>query len=271
MTPPPVGKPMLRRAPAAAPVARLRAHPSPAPPHTARRAESAGRALLAGLGTTLERPQVSAADLCVWAAPTGREAATGRGPGSAAPAGPWPTGPRGPRPLGARGRTDPGAVTGLLAACAPPALVVPRARPADASSGAHPPADLYARGAPEWPRQRRLPAHAAALLGHASRRAGWVVARQPSTPGPQASPSHRPRHASADSHRRRRAGPHHRPQGRPRTALGHGHARGGRRRPGLWSRRSGAVWRGSPAPSSPGDGGEDPRPDRGLGRAAAPG
>ena len=119
MTPPPVGKPMLRRAPAAAPVARLRAHPSPAPPHTARRAESAGRALLAGLGTTLERPQVSAADLCVWAAPTGREAATGRGPGSAAPAGPWPTGPRGPRPLGARGRTDPGAVTGLLAACAP--------------------------------------------------------------------------------------------------------------------------------------------------------
>jgi hypothetical protein len=251
VTPPPVGEPLLRRAHAAAPVARLRAHPSPAPPPTARRAASAGRARPAGRGTTLERPHVSAAALGVWATPTGRDAATGLGPCCAAPAGLGPTGPRGPRPRGALGRPDPGAVTGLRAAGAPPALVVPGSRPADAAPGHHPPADLDARGAPAWPRPRRLASHAAALLGPASLRAGCVGARPPSTPWPPASAAPRARHAADAQHLRRRAGHHHRPQGRPRTALGPGPASGGRRLPVRWFRRSGAGWRGSPAPSSP--------------------
>src|SRR5439155_13670777 len=45
-----------------------------------------------------------------------------------------------------------------------PTLVVPRSRPPDASPGDHPPADLHARGAPAWPRQRCLDPHAPALL-----------------------------------------------------------------------------------------------------------
>jgi integrase/recombinase XerD len=65
---------------------------------------------------------------------------------------------------------------------APPTLVVPRSRPADASPGDHPPEDLQARGAPEWPRQRCLHPHAPTLLRHASLGARDLIARHPRAP-----------------------------------------------------------------------------------------
>jgi hypothetical protein len=191
----------------------------------------------------------------VWAAPTGRDAAAGLGHRPAAHAGAWPPGQRGQRPCGAPGRTDPGAVAAMLAACAPPALGVPRSAPADAAPGDSPPNDLEARGPPAWPRQRRLGSSAPTLLGHPALSAGRVVAHHPRTPWPPASHYHGALHASDAPHLRRGTRHQQRSRGRPLTALGHGDAGGGGRLPVLWSRRSGAVGRGSPAQPSPRHGG----------------
>ena len=218
-----LGDPLLLRAHAAAPVAGLRAHPPPAPPKTARRAESAGRSATCWPWSHAREPacvcrcsrRVGCADgqgrrcRARTSTPSACWSGSDRATGVKTVWYPWPNGPW--------------SWCGSYWPRAPPALVVHRSRPADGSPGDHPPEDLSARGTPEWPRQRRLASPTPARLCHSLWRGG-VVARHPRPPWPQASAYHRARHA-ADAHNLRRRARHHpRPQGRPLTALGHGPA-----------------------------------------------
>jgi hypothetical protein len=94
-------EPGRRRAPAAAPVARLRPRATPAHPTTARGAESAGGPVPSGRGRAPERPEVSAAPRRRWAAPDRGHPAAGRCQRGATPARVGASRPRGP-PSGPR-------------------------------------------------------------------------------------------------------------------------------------------------------------------------
>src|SRR5882724_5707924 len=226
---------MLLRDDAPATVACPCARSPPQEPKTASLVASAGGPLPAGLGRPPESPDVSADDLCLWTAPDGRDAAAGLGHRPPTHAGPGPTRQRGQRPLCAPGRTDPGAVASVLAARAPPALVVPRPAPANTPVPHLPPKDVQSGGAPEWYRQRCLHPYVAALLCDPSAGTGGVVAGDSGTARPQEPEYHGPLHASDATHLRRCARHHQRPHGRSLRGPEPGHAGGGGRLAALWA------------------------------------
>src|SRR6266511_5354672 len=124
-------------------MASLRPRATPEHPKTTRRVESAGGPVPAGRGRAPESPDVSADDLCLRAAPAGRDPTAGRGHRPPTHVGPDPPGQRRQRPLCTTGRTAPAAVTRVLAACAAPPLVVPRPAPLGTPPPHLPPKDVH--------------------------------------------------------------------------------------------------------------------------------
>jgi len=207
-------------------VARRRPRAPPEPPHTARRVESASGPVPGGRGRAPGRAEVAAEDRRVRASPPGRDTAAGRGSRPPPSAGPGPPGHRGPSPRWAPGRTDPAAVTGVLAAHAVPPRGRPGPAPADAPGRPLPPTDVHSGGAPAEDPHRGRPPDPAARRCDPSRGAGGVAAGQAGTAGSSAPADHGPRHASDATDLGRRARPHHGPPGRARTRWRHGQAGG---------------------------------------------
>lgn len=215
---------MLLRADAAAPVASLRPHAPPEHLTTARRVASARGPVPAGLGRAPGSAEVSAEARRVRASPQGRDTAAGRGYRPPTPAGPGPPGPRGQRPRCAPGRTDPAAVTGVLAAHAVPPLVIPGPAPADAPVRHLPPTDSQRGGAPEEDPHRGLQPYPAARLCDLALGAGGVAAGHAGTAGAEEPEDHGPLHASDATDLGRRARHRHCPHGRALQLWLHGHA-----------------------------------------------